>query len=93
MEAAKPKISFYDKHVDSDESYNLQNAARVLGLPPNKFIQHLKERYLFYQAGGHGALVPYVQYIHRGVFEVKTTVVDGKAFNISPRSCALANCL
>jgi anti-repressor protein len=82
LDAARPKTVFYDKFVDADGRYNLQTGARVLGLGPNKFIQWLKGegKYLFHQGGGHGALVPYVQHIHRGLFEVKTTIVDGKAY-------------
>jgi anti-repressor protein len=82
LDAARPKTVFYDKFVDADGRYNLQNGARVLGLGPNKFVQWLKGegKYLFHQGGGHGALVPYVQHTHRGLFEVKTTIVDGKAY-------------
>ena len=76
VEAAKPKTDFYDKFADADGLYGLQNAARVLGQPPNKFIGHLKQGYLFYQGG---ALVPKVEFRERGIFEVKATDVDGKA--------------
>ena len=82
LDAARPKTAFYDKYVETDGRYNLQNAGRILGLGPNKFIQWLKGegKFLFHQGGGHGALVPYVQHIHRGLFEVKTAIIDGKAY-------------
>lgn len=74
--AAKPKTEFYDKFANADGRYTLQNAGRVLGLGPNKFIQSLKAGYLFYQGGN---LVPKAYYRDMGVFEVKATVVDDAA--------------
>jgi anti-repressor protein len=76
VEAAKPKTEFYDTFSSADGLYGLQNAARVLGQAPNKFIGWLKQGYIFYQGG---ALVPKVQYREMGVFEVKSTLVDDKA--------------
>lgn len=76
VEAAKPKTLFYDQFANADGLYGLQNAGRVLGEPPNKFIGWLKQKYLFYQGG---ALVPRVQYRQMGVFEVKVKMEDDKA--------------
>jgi anti-repressor protein len=76
VEAAKPKTLFYDKFAGADGAYSLQNAARILGQGPNKFIRKLKEEYLFYQGS---ALVPKVKYREMGLFEVKVTLVDDKA--------------
>lgn len=76
VEAVKPKAEFYDQFANADGLYSLQNAARVLGQGPNKFIGWLKAGYLFYQGS---ALVPKVQYREMGVFEVKATIVDDKA--------------
>lgn len=76
VEAAKPKTVFYDQFANADGLYGLQNAARVLNEPPNKFIGWLKQGYLFYQGG---ALVAKVEYRERGYFEVKCSIVDDKA--------------
>jgi anti-repressor protein len=76
VEAAKPKTDFFDNFANADGIYCLRNAARVLNQPPNKFIQRLKQGYLFYEGG---ALVPKVQFRERGIFEVKCTMVDDKA--------------
>src|SRR3546814_7869641 len=47
-----PKAEFYDQFASSDGLYGIQNAARVLNEPPNKFSRRLKdEGYLFYQGG------------------------------------------
>jgi anti-repressor protein len=72
----EPKADFYDKFADADGLYGLQNAARVLGQPPNKFIGKLKQEHLFYQGT---ALVPRVQFTKQGLFEVKTEIVNDKA--------------
>jgi prophage antirepressor-like protein len=76
LEAAKPKTDFYDNFVNADDVYNLQNAARALGLKPNKFIQWLKQKYLFHQGR---ALVARAEYVGQGLFEVKNTIVDDRA--------------
>jgi prophage antirepressor-like protein len=76
LEAAKPKTDFYDNFVNADDVYNLQNAARALGLKPNKFIQWLKQKYLFHQGK---ALVARAEYVGQGLFEVKNTIVDDRA--------------
>ncbi len=75
--AAAPKTDFYDRFVSADGLFGLQNAARVLGQPPNKFIQRMKEKYLFYQGS---SLVPYREFVQRGLFEVKIwTDGEGKS--------------
>ena len=76
VEAAKPKTAFYDNFANAEGLYGLQNAARVLGQPPNKFVGWLKQTYLFYQGG---ALVPRADYKTMGLFEVKATIIDEKS--------------
>ncbi|WP_299945290.1 phage antirepressor KilAC domain-containing protein [uncultured Ruegeria sp.] len=71
-----PKAEGFDHLMNADGLYGLQNAARALGARPNLFTRWLKQVYLFYQGG---ALVPRVQYTQRGLFEVKTTIVEDKA--------------
>lgn len=71
-----PKAAGYDTLMNADGLYGLQNSARALSARPNLFIRWLKQSYLFYQGQ---ALVPRVQYTQRGLFEVKTTIVDDKA--------------
>lgn len=71
-----PKAAGYDKLIRADGLYGLQNAARALSARPNLFIRWLKQTYLFYQGQ---ALVPRVQYTQRGLFEVKTVIVEDKA--------------
>jgi prophage antirepressor-like protein len=74
--AVKPKTLFYDRFADAEGLYSLQNAARVLGQGPNRFIGWLKQGYLFYQGT---ALVPKARYRDMGIFEVKATIVDDHA--------------
>lgn len=77
LEAAEPKARLYDHLVNADGLYGLQIAGRVLGQKPNKFVSFLKAGYLFYQ-GGH--LIPRAQYRDMGVFEVKVTTVEDRAY-------------
>lgn len=76
IEQDRPKVTFYDKFVNTEGLYGLQNAARAIGAKPNKFIQWLKQKYLFYQGN---ALVAYSPYVKMGIFEVRSTMVDEKA--------------
>lgn len=76
IEADKPKTGFFDRFVNADGVFGLQNAGRILIEPPNKFIRWLKEDFLFYQGG---SLVPRAQYRTMGLFEVKATMVEDKA--------------
>ena len=76
IKANERKTTFFDKYVNADGLYCLQNAGRALSCRPNLFIRWLKENYLFYQGSN---LVARVQYIQMGIFEVKTTIVDDKA--------------
>lgn len=69
----KPKAEAFDQLMNADGLYGLQNAGRSLSARPNLFIRWLKRTYLFYQGN---ALVPRVQFIQRGLFEVKTKIVD-----------------
>lgn len=80
IEADKPKTSFYDTYINADGLYTLQNAGRAMNLRPNLFIRWLKQKYMFYQGT---ALVPRIQYIQSGIFEVKSEIVDDK---VRPRS-------
>lgn len=80
IEADKPKTSFYDAYINADGLYTLQNAARSMNCRPNLFVRWLKQKYMFYQGT---ALVPRIQYIQAGIFEVKSEIVDDKA---RPRS-------
>jgi prophage antirepressor-like protein len=75
---AAPKVEFVDRYVEAEGLYGLQQAGRVLGHGPNKFIEQLKRSgFLFYQGR---ALVPQADLVDRGFFEVKTFVAtDGKA--------------
>jgi anti-repressor protein len=76
VEEDAPKVGFYDQFANKDGLYTLQNAGRALQQRPNKFIQRLKEKYLFYQGG---VLTPYQRYVQQGIFEIKITVVDEKS--------------
>lgn len=76
IETMRPKVEAFDSLMNADGLYGLQNAGRALGARPNLFIRWLKQDYLFYQGT---SLVPRVQFMQRGYFEVKTTIVEDKA--------------
>ena len=71
-----PKVEAFDSLMNAEGLYGLQNAGRALSARPNKFVDWLKEEHLFYQGS---ALVPRVQFIQRGLFVVRTKIVDDVA--------------
>ncbi len=75
LELAQPKVEFYNNFAESDGLYTLQNAGKSMGFAPNRFINWLKGKYLFYQDGN---LVPKMQYINQGLFEVKIAMYNNK---------------
>lgn len=75
LEMAQPKVDFYNNFAESDGLYTLQNAGKSMGFAPNRFINWLKGKYLFYQDGN---LVPKMQYINQGLFEVKIAMYNNK---------------
>ena len=76
IEVARPKVSFYDQFANHEGLHTLQNAGRLLTGRPNKFVQELKQQYLFYQGT---ALVAKACYVRQGLFEVKATIVGDKS--------------
>jgi Rha family phage regulatory protein len=76
IEEVRPKAQFFDRYVNAEGLYGLQNAGRIIGDGANKFVSRLKAGYLHYQGG---ALVPKAAYRDMGLFEVKATMVDDKA--------------
>ncbi len=71
-----PKVAAFDQLMNADGLYGLQNAGRALSARPNKFVDWLKEDHLFYQGS---ALVARVQFIQRGLFVVRSKIVDDVA--------------
>jgi phage antirepressor YoqD-like protein len=74
---AAPKVEHYDLFADAKGRYGLQQAARILGQHPNKWIEQLVADGYLHRQGGKP--VPKVDYLGR-YFEVKEVLSDGKAF-------------
>jgi len=71
-----PKAQAWEEFVNSEGLYCLQNVGRALSYRPKLAIWWMVEKFLHRQGG---VLVPYQQYIKRGLFEVKSvTYSDGK---------------
>lgn len=76
VEVTQPKADVYDRIANADGSFGLQQAAKILGQQPGRFIRDLKAQYLFYRGS---QLVPRQEYIDRGLFELKVHMIDDKA--------------
>lgn len=77
VEEGRPKVEFHNRFVESDGLYGLQEAGRIIGHCPNKFVTWLRRDAYVYSRGG--VVAPYIQYLHMGLFAMKVTMVDGRA--------------
>nr|WP_274534741.1 phage antirepressor KilAC domain-containing protein [Methylobacterium sp. Leaf94] len=64
--AVRPKAEFYDEFADADGLYDLHNAARAIGAPPQGFVDWLKRGLLFYQ---DRELMPKAAFVTLGIFQ------------------------
>lgn len=76
VEVTQPKADVYDRIANADGCFGLQQAAKILGQAPGKFIRDLKATCLFYRGA---QLVPRQDYIDRGLLELKVHMIDDKA--------------
>jgi phage antirepressor YoqD-like protein len=78
---AAPKVAFADAVASSPDLDGLRNAAKILGQPPQKWIDWLKsEGYLFYEGtnpDGKRTLVPKAEYSKYFVVKVTRKTVNG----------------
>lgn len=58
LKAAKPKVDYYDKLVDTNHLTNLRDTAKELGVSQKQFIQLLLDKKFLYRDNG-GRLKPY----------------------------------
>ncbi len=75
-EEDRPKVEFYDQYAEAGGSESLQNAARILGQPPNKWIKRLQHDGFLFKRSNRQALVPYAPHLEAGIFEVRTWTVN-----------------
>lgn len=79
LEAAKPKVEFFDAVASSRDAIQIGDAAKVLGIPGlgrNKLFAFLREKGILMHNN-----VPYQEYVDRGYFRVieqKWTTPDGE---------------
>lgn len=79
LEAAQPKVEFFDAVAASKDAIQIGDAAKVLGIPGmgrNKLFQFLRDQGVLMKDN-----IPYQQYIDRGYFRVieqKWTTRDGE---------------
>lgn len=79
LERAKPAVAFLENYVEAKSTKSLREVAKVLGAKEREFIAMLeREQILFRQAG---SLLPFAEYQHRGLFEVKTGEANGHAYH------------
>lgn len=77
IETDKPKVDFYDSYASMDGQFGLQQAARVLGEGPVKFVKWLKRKRFLFKEGG--VAVPYARYVSQGLFKVTTVIGNDRA--------------
>ena len=72
VEAAKPKVEAFDELMNAEGHYSLANAAQILGMGRQTFIQHLHRLGMIMNKPGHSDhLRPYRAHERAGRFVVK----------------------
>lgn len=74
-----PKAAALDRLSAASGDVNLQDAGRVLGRQPNRFVAQLLEDGLLFR-GAHGKPEPYAQWRDAGYFRVRISEVRGDAY-------------
>jgi phage antirepressor YoqD-like protein len=78
LQEAAPAVAFMDRYVEAKSTKAIREVAKVLGIRERQFIEYLEQNRIMYRIGRD--LVPYAQYQHRGLFEVKTGETHGHAW-------------
>jgi len=74
---AQPKVEMFDKLMDSGENLTVAQFAKIVGVGPIKMFDLLREnKILMYGGTRHNQ--PFQEYLQRGYFIVKETVVGPK---------------
>lgn len=68
VEEMTPKAEAFDSYMDSSQVHNFREAAKLLGVGPNKLTRSLREFGVFYVDG----TLPKQRYVDAGVFTLKT---------------------
>jgi anti-repressor protein len=82
VETMTPKAQVYDALVNSEGSYSVAEAAKILGTGELRLFRTLRERNILMDAGKSGVEhhnVPYQAYLERGYFELVTRPRPGSS--------------
>lgn len=71
----KPKADYFDELVDRNLLTNFRETAKLLDVPPKKFVTFLLKRKYVYR-DKKNKLQPYQQHIDKGLFVLKESVND-----------------
>lgn len=68
----KPKVVAYDRLIDWGQAVSLREAAKRLGVRPNKFNAKLRELRYFFKSR-YNNNTPYAKWLNQGIFAVVTS--------------------
>lgn len=71
LKTAQPKADYFDQFVNADDTTNIRNTGKELGIPQNRLITFLlAHHYLYREKRLDGKLMP-IAHMNRGYFIVK----------------------
>jgi prophage antirepressor-like protein len=76
--AQQPAVEFVESYVHSAGTFGLRETAKLLGLPPKQFTDHLQQQRICFREGGH--LQPYAEHLRDGYFALRTGESNEHAF-------------
>lgn len=77
VEAALPKVAFYDDYYNADGLFTISQAAKVLEQGPQKFAALLRDKNYLFKSGNLN--LPYQHWLDKGIFKMQTRNIDSKA--------------
>ena len=76
-----PKAEALDRLADAEGLANMTTAAKLIGIPPRKFIQHLHAHHWIFRNRGSGKWEGHADRVRQGLLDHKFhTVIDSEGF-------------
>lgn len=78
VEAQRPAVEFVESYVQSEGTFGLREAAKLLGLPPKQFTDRLQQMRMLFRENGR--LQPYAEHLRDGHFTLRTGEANDHAY-------------
>ncbi len=78
LHTAEPKAAYFDQFVSEEDTTNIRNTAKELGIPQNVFIAFLETNHYVYR-DANNKILPYSDYTKKGYFRVRDIYTSSRS--------------